>query len=106
MLLCVLDWVSQGRDSEIEISVKEVYWEYSMFQGQPFGGREGEREAEPCWKRQRQDLICDADLRDLVGSSGAGLVQQSCPDLRQRAWPQATNLLLDVGCLGCAEVVD
>lgn len=43
----VLDWVSQDIDSEIEISVKEVYWEYSMFQGQPFGGREGEREAEP-----------------------------------------------------------
>lgn len=45
MLLCVLGWVSQGTDSEIEISLKKVYWEYSVFQGQPLGGRGGGREA-------------------------------------------------------------
>lgn len=33
-----------GMNCEIEISMKKVYWECSVFQGQPLGGREGRRD--------------------------------------------------------------
>lgn len=41
MLLCGLSWVSQETESEIEMSMKEIYWEF-LFSKFPFE-RERER---------------------------------------------------------------
>lgn len=70
MFLCVLGWISQETDSEIEISMKEVYWECSVLQDQPRREREGTRERSRTG--QWQKLPCNADDRDLIGSPGAG----------------------------------
>lgn len=40
-LLCGLSWVSQEIDSEIEMSMKEIYWEFLFSKSIPLGGREG-----------------------------------------------------------------
>lgn len=44
---------------------------------------------------QREPLICGANLSDLVGGSGVGVIQQSFPDLRQGARLQAINILFE-----------
>lgn len=46
MLLCMLGWISQETDYEIEISLKEVYLECSVLQGQALGQWGGERREE------------------------------------------------------------
>ena len=57
VLLCMLGWISQKTDYEIEISLKEVYLECSVLQGQALGERGGgRREEKQDWAGGRPDL--------------------------------------------------